>query len=356
MIFQKVCYTFQFKLTERYHKNLNFVLHLIEIQEMRKFALFVLTSLFLTQLCSAEIKYKITVSQDGTGDYTTIQDAVDACKSFPPKRITIYVKNGIYKEKVKIPAWNPKISLIGESKEKTIITNDDYFKKIDRGRNSTFFTYTLKVDADDFYAENITIENTAGKIGQAVALHVEGNRCKFENCIIKGDQDTLYAAGTNSLQYYVNCYIEGTTDFIFGAATAFFEACTIHNKTNSYITAASTPEGRAFGYVFYQCTLTASDNVNAAYLGRPWRPFAKVAFIECKMGAHITEAGWKNWSGTDSDKTVHYAEYGNSGPGAKNDNRVEWSHQLTKEEAAKYSLTNVLSPLVNESNFDWILE
>ena len=323
---------------------------------MTKIKLLLLSFIFISINTYAEIQYKITVAQDGSGDYTTIQEAIDATKSFPPKRITIFIKNGVYKEKVKVPAWNNKLSLIGESKENTIITNDDYFEKINRGRNSTFFTYTLKVEADDFYAENLTIENTAGPVGQAVALHVEGNRCKFVNCNIKGNQDTLYAAGQNSLQYYLNCYIEGTVDFIFGAATAYFENCTLHSKSDSYVTAASTPEGKAFGYVFYKCKLTADNDINNVYLGRPWRDYAKVAFIECEMDKHINPEGWKNWSGTERNKTAYYAEYSNTGPGANTEKRVEWCHLLDKTDAAKYSLINVLSPVLDKQDYNWIFE
>ncbi len=305
---------------------------------------------------AAEIQYRITVAQDGSGDYEHIQDAIDASKSFPPKRVTIFIKNGVYKEKITVPSWNTKLSLIGESKEKTIITYDDYFKKIDRDRNSTFMTFTVKIEADDFYAENLTIENASGPVGQAVALHVEGNRCKFVNCNVKGNQDTLYSDGENSLQYFSGCYIEGTTDFIFGSATVFFEKCVIKNKSNSYITAASTTDGKAFGFVFYQCELIADEGVNSAYLGRPWRDYAKVAFIECEMGSHINAEGWKNWSGTERDKTVYYAEYGNTGPGSKMDGRVNWSNQLTEDQAAKYTLLNVLSPAVSGQGYDWLLE
>jgi Pectin methylesterase len=146
----------------------------------------------------------------------------------------------VYKEKVKVAACNPHLRLIGESVDKTILTYDDHFNKINRGRNSTFYTYTLLVEADDFRAENMTIENSAGPVGQAVALHVEGDRCAFVNCRLLGNQDTVYLAGQTSRDYFSNCYIEGTTDFIFGAATAYFEKCTLHCKTSSYATAAST--------------------------------------------------------------------------------------------------------------------
>jgi pectinesterase len=290
--------------------------------------------------------YKMTVAQDGTGDYTTIQKAIDASRSFPDQRITIFVRNGTYNEKIVVPACNPRISLIGESAEKTIITYNDFFNKMKRGRNSTFYTYTLLVDADDFYAENLTIENSAGPVGQAVALHVRGDRCIFRNCHIIGNQDTLYTDGFNNRQYFDGCFIEGTTDFIFGASTVLFNNCTINSKGNSYITAASTPQGKPFGYVFIDCKLTAAEGITKVYLGRPWRDFAKVVFIRCELGSHIQPEGWSNWQGTGRDKTAYYAEYENTGAGSDISKRVPWSHQLSKKEAAKYTLKNILSPVL----------
>jgi pectinesterase len=287
-------------------------------------------------------KYDFIVAQDGSGNFTSVQAAIDACKAFPDNPIVVFVKNGTYKEKVKVSACNNLLTIKGESVEKTIITYDDFFDKINRGRNSTFYTYTFMVEANDFRLENITIENSSGPVGQAVALHVEGDRCILKNCRILGNQDTLYTAGETSRQYFVDCYIEGTTDFIFGAATVFFERCTLHSKTDSYLTAASTTKGKEFGYVFYNCKLTASDNITKAYLGRPWRDYANVVFIHSEMGAHISPVGWTNWANTQRDKTAYFAEFENSGFGANIDNRVIWSKILTTKEASKYTAEYVL--------------
>jgi pectinesterase len=294
----------------------------------------------------AQEVYKLTVSQDGSGDYTSVQSAIDACKSFPDQRVTIFVKNGTYNEKVVVPACNTRLSIIGENAEKTIITFGDYFSKINRGRNSTFYTYTLLVIADDFYAENITIENSAGSVGQAIALYVAGDRCVFRNCRILGNQDTLFTDGLNSRQFFDNCYIEGTTDFIFGGATVLFSKCTIQSKSNSYVTAASTPQGKLYGYVFLDCRLTAADGVQKVYLGRPWRDYARVVFIKCELGVQIQPAGWSNWQGTARDKTAYFVEYGNTGPGADISQRISWSHQLSEKEAQQYSIKNILSPVL----------
>jgi pectinesterase len=288
---------------------------------------------------------QMTVAQDGTGDFTTIQKAIDSCKAFPDKRITIYVKNGIYNEKIRVPSWNTQLSIIGESIYKTIISYNDFFAKINRGRNSTFFTYTLLVEADDFIMENIAVENTSGPVGQAVALHVEGDRCVFLNCRFSGNQDTVYAAGKFSRQYFLNCFIEGTTDFIFGEATVVFDNCTIHCKSDSYITAASTPEGKLFGFVFLNCKLTAADQVTKVYLGRPWRSFAKAAFVNCEMGAFIRPEGWHFWSDKDDVNGVKFTEYNNYGPGAVVSHRVAWSQRLSNDEASKYSKENIFAPI-----------
>ncbi|WP_119791741.1 pectate lyase [Flavobacterium anhuiense] len=284
----------------------------------------------------------ITVAQDGSGDYTKIQDAVYATPAFPYEKVTIFVKNGTYNEKVRIPEWNTNVVLQGESKENTIITFDDNFSKIALGRNSTFYTYTLLVEGDDFSASNLTIKNTSGERGQAIALSVTANRAKITNCNLLGNQDTLYLSGKEAKQYFKDCYIEGTTDFIFGGATALFENCTIHSIKSSYITAASTPEGTPFGFVFKNCKLTANPEAKDVYLGRPWRIYAKTVFINCEMGSQIKPEGWENWSKPEAEKNAFYAEYNCTGEGFQPSKRVKWSHQLSKKEAAQYSIENIL--------------
>ena len=285
--------------------------------------------------------FKVVVAKDGSGDYTSIQEAINGAKSFPYDKIIVFIKNGVYYEKVKIHEWNPNISLIGESKENTIITYDDYFNKLGLGRNTTFYTYTLLVEANNVVLKNLTIENSSGEVGQAVALSIFSDEVAVVNCKLLGNQDTLYASGKGK-QYYKDSYIEGTTDFIFGSATAFFENCQIHSKKDSYITAASTPKDSLFGYVFKNCKLTANQNVSEVYLGRPWRIYAKTVFINCELGKHILPIGWHNWKKTEAEKTTFYAEYKNKGEGFQPEKRVQWSHQLKKREAKKYTLKNVL--------------
>lgn len=296
---------------------------------------------------TSQNKFKLTndsvvVAQNGTGDFKTIQEAINATPAYPYQRLTIFIKNGIYKEKVKIHSWNTKISLVGESREGTIITYDDYFNKIGLGRNSTFYTYTMMVEGNDFFAKNLTVQNTAGEVGQAVALHLNSDRSMFLNCSFLGNQDTLYTSGERTKNYFSNCYVEGTTDFIFGEATVLFENCEIHSKKDSYITAASTPQDTAFGYVFKKCKLTAVEGVSQVYLGRPWRIYAKTVFMDCKMGGHIKSEGWGNWSKPEAEKTAFYAEYNCTGAGYQPQKRVVWSHQLDKNQSEAYTNQAIL--------------
>lgn len=297
--------------------------------------------IFASAAFSQDYRTTMTVALDGSGDFTSIQDAINETKCYPYERITIKVKNGIYREKVEVYAWNTKVSLIGESREGTFITFDDYFDKINKGRNSTFHTFTLRVLGNDFHAENLTIINSAGPVGQAVALHVEADRASFVNVALKGYQDTLYVAGAGFRSYFKDCYIEGSIDFIFGGGTALFENCEIKSLVNSYITAASTPKNQKFGLVFKNCRLTASENVNQVYLGRPWREYAKTVFISTEIGAHVLAAGWHNWDRKANEKTAFYAEYGNFGPGAETEHRVAWSHELNRKNAKSYTRENI---------------
>ena len=285
-------------------------------------------------------EYDIVVAKDGTGDYKYLQDAINSIRDFTPVPKTNFIKNGVYKEKVLIPAWKTDISLIGESADSTIITFDDH---AGRGKMGTFDTYTLRIEGNDIKLENLTIANTAGPVGQAVALHAEGDRLVFRNCRFLGDQDTIFASGENSRQYYVDCYIEGTTDFIFGPATALFKDCHIHSEKNSYITAASTPSWVKYGYVFKDCTFTAEEGVDEVYLGRPWRDYAQTVFINCEFGPHIRPEGWHNWGRPEAEETTFYAEFGNTGPGADTDSREAWSHQLSLDEAADYTIENIFA-------------
>lgn len=299
-----------------------------------------------------QYKYIFTVAKDGTGDYKYIQDAIDAMRVFPLAPVTLYIKNGVYNEKIELPANNTDVTFIGESVERTIITFNDYSG---RGRLNTFTSYTAKISGNRFAAENITFTNSAGPVGQALALYVDADKAVFRNCRFLGNQDTIYTGGENSRQYFLNCFIEGTTDYIFGPATAVFQNCTIRSKSNSFITAASTTAGKKFGYVFLDCKILADSNVNKLYLGRPWRAFSKTVFIRCELPKQTAPEGWDNWGNRENEKTVFYAEFKNAGDGADINKRVSWSKQLTENEAKEYSLENIFAAAnsVSSPGSDW---
>ncbi|OON69849.1 pectin esterase [Hymenobacter sp. CRA2] len=288
----------------------------------------------------APARTRLVVAPDGSGDFRTVQEAVNAVPDQSQQRITIVVRPGTYREKLVVPALKTRVSLVGEDARTTILTYDDH-----SGANgiNTYTSHSVLVQANDFRAENLTFQNTAGRTaGQAVALHVEGDRAVFENCRLVGDQDVLFLATDHSRQYYRNCYIEGTTDFIFGASTAVFDHCTIRSKKNSFVTAASTTERQSYGFVFLDCTLTADTTLaTKVHLGRPWRPHARVVYLRTNMGGHIAPAGWDNWKNPANEKTAYFAEYQSRGPGAQPGQRVGWSHQLTKREAKRYTLKRI---------------
>ena len=287
----------------------------------------------------------IVVARDGTGEFRTIDEAIEVCRAFMEYQKVIYVKNGVYKEKLIVPSWLTNITICGEDRDKTIITYDDHANLRLEGterKMGTFRTYTFKIEGTNITIKNITIENNAAKLGQAVCIHTEGDNLTFENCRILGNQDTIYTGTPGTHCYFHNCYIEGTTDFIFGPSTAWFENCELHSKANSYITAASTPQGQKYGYIFNHCRLTAEPGVDKVYLGRPWRPYAHTLFMNCKMGSHICPLGWDNWRNKENEKTTRYEEYNNSGAGAPGKQRATWSRQLTKKEVASVTIKNVL--------------
>lgn len=324
----------------------------------------------------------LIVAVDGSGDYRTVQEAVNQVPADNAAPITIRIKNGVYKEKLHIE--KPFITLIGEDAEGTVLEYDDYARKTypNGDTYNTFNSYSVLIATHDFHAENLTIANTAGKgevVGQAVAAYVDGDRISFRNCRFLGHQDTLFTGPlppkpverssfggprdngeyVYGRQYYESCYIEGDVDFIFGSATAVFKDCEIFAKNrltpenaeqfgkpdsiHGFLTAASTPEHVPFGYVFLDCRLTGDAPPQSYRLGRPWRIYAKTVFVRCWMGEHIRSEGWDNWNKPEAEETTVYAEYGSTGPGGAAAERVSWSKQLSPEEASAYTIENVLS-------------
>ena len=303
----------------------------------------------IPELASHVVQYDFVVAKDGSGDFFTVQEAVDAAPDYCKQdETTIYIKDGVYEEKVTIPTNKQRLHLIGQSAANTVITWNDYAKKTGPTgyEMGTSATSTVFLYASDFLAENLTIANSSGEgkeIGQACAITVDADRAAFINCRFIANQDTIYTYGKGQRQYFRNCWIEGTTDFIFGASTCWFEECTILSKKNSYVTAASTPEREKFGYVFNNCRLIHNEDAVKVYLGRPWRSFAKTVFINCELGDHIVREGWHNWDKPYAEKTTFYAEYGSKGPGAASKaERVKWSHFLREKDLVEYTPENVL--------------
>mgnify|MGYP002525587658 CR=1 FL=1 len=287
----------------------------------------------------------IVVARDGTGEFRTIDEAIEVCRAFMGYHKVIFVKKGLYKEKLIVPQWLQNIEICGEDRDETIVTWDDHanIKTAERPNGlSTFRTYTLRIEGNDITLKNITIENNAAKLGQAVALHTMGDRLTFVNCRFLGNQDNVYTGMEATRLYFKDCYIEGTTDFIFGASTAWFENCQILCKADSYITAASTPDKQMYGYIFNNCTISCAPGVSKVYLGRPWRDYGYTLFMHCQLPSQIRPEGWHHWE-KQREQTARYMEFENMGEGAATDKRVSWSRQLTKKEAKEITLENVFS-------------
>lgn len=299
--------------------------------------------------------YDFIVDQQGGGDYTSVQEAIDAVPHLRKNKTRILIKKGIYKEKLILSSTKTNISLIGEDLFKTVLTFDDYASKLNSfgEEMGTSGSSSFYVFGDGFRAENITFQNSSGPVGQAVAVRVDGDQIVFINCRFLGFQDTLYPHGDRSRQYYKDCYIEGTTDFIFGWSAAVFEDCVIFSKKGGhYITAASTNEGAACGFVFVNCVLKSDAPDQTVYLGRPWRPYAHTVFIHCEMDSHIHPEGWHNWSKPEAEKTTYYAEYQSSGAGADAAARALWSYQLSIDEITKYSLKKIFNGWIPNEESD----
>lgn len=293
-----------------------------------------------------EIVGNLTVAQDGSGDFRTVQEAIDAAPANLEKSFVIYVKQGVYKEIVTVPLNKTRILLKGEVPGKTIITFDNYAKRLnsDGKEYGTSGSASVFIKGDNFLAENITFENTAGiNAGQALAINISAGRSAFRNCRFLGHQDTYFAAN-GTVQYLKDCFIAGTVDFIFGGSVAFFENCEIHSLRSGYLTAASTPAEQKFGYVFSGCKITATLDLPEAsvYLGRPWRPHANVVFLNCEMGAHIKPEGWHNWRNPSNETTARFSEFNSTGPGYQHGKRHAWSALLSKEQAKSYGIEHVL--------------
>ncbi len=278
---------------------------------------------------------RAVVALDRSGDFPTVQRAVDHVLDHPPRdlsRAILEIRPGVYRERVKVPRDKVNFTFAGADAASTVISANVSAA----AAGGTFFSPVVEVNADGFQAHNITFENTFGVGSQAVALSIHADRATFRNCRFVGWQDTLYAAWGR--QYYRDCYIEGHVDFIFGNAAAVFDRCQIHSRGQGYIAAQSrTAPDEPTGLIFRQCRLTAEPEVKAVFLGRPWRDFARTVYIDCWMGDHIRPEGWDNWGIPAREKTAWFAESGSSGPGANPDMRAPWARSLTPAMAAAFA-------------------
>ena len=329
---------------------------------MRKLICFIcaICGVIIAQAKSYDNPDTIFVARDGTGEFRNINEAIEVCRAFMEYHKVIFVKKGTYKEKLIIPQSLTNIEICGEDRDNTIITWDDHANipmafsnwplaisqqptaNSQQPKLGTFRTFTLKIQGSKITLKNITVENNAARLGQAVALHTEGDQLTFINCRFLGHQDTIYTGNANTRLFFKDCYIEGTTDFIFGPSTAWFEGCDIFCKANSYITAASTPQDVPYGYIFNNCRITCDKGIDKVYLGRPWRDYGYTLFMNCELPREIRPEGWHQWR-PEAVKTARYLEYNNRGEGAATDQRVPWSRQLTKKEAQQITLERVFS-------------
>ena len=284
----------------------------------------------------------LVVAPDGSGQFRTVQAAIMAVPSGSRENpVVIHIQPGIYKELIYVQREKSFFKLVGENPTNTILTFNLYagITNAEGSPIGTFKTPSTTIDADDFTAENLTFENSAGPVGQALAIRVDGDRAAFRNCRFLGWQDTILL--NRGRQYFENCHIAGQTDFIFGAATAWFEHCRIYCLRGGYITAASTPADQPFGFVFANCKITGESGVKT-YLGRPWRIYASAIFLNTEMSDVVRLEGWNDWSKPETHQTARYAEFNSTGPGANPQKRAAWAKQLTEAEASSITLEKVL--------------
>jgi pectinesterase len=298
----------------------------------------------LLGVAAPRVRGDASVASDGSGDFRTVQAAIDAAPQLglASPLWVIHIKAGTYREMVYVQREKRGIRLAGDSAATTTISYDLNARMPDRdGRPiGTFRTPTLWIDADDFTVEDLTVANTAGAVGQALAVRVDGDRVVFRRCHFLGWQDTIL--GNRGRHYYQSCLITGAVDFIFGAATEFFQSCRIECRGNGYITAASTPSSQSFGFVFADCQIWGDSPTVRTYLGRPWRANASAIFLHTTMSEVVRPAGWDNWRDPAREKTARYAEFASTGPGAQPAARVPWAHQLTADQAAAITPRKVL--------------
>ena len=301
---------------------------------------------------SAEAVY--TVDCNGGGDFRTIQACFDALPSKPTEWRTVRIMPGTYREKVTLDVYKDKVAILGHDSVR-IVWNDYAGKVVDGCELTTYDSYTMSLQAHDVFLQGVTVENDAGRAGQAVALETRGDRIHLRGCTLIGDQDTFFTRGYVSRVFVEHCQIEGTTDFIFGPSIVVFDGCRIHCKADSFITAASTTERNKYGYVFFNCDVTAAEGVTRVYLGRPWKSTARTVWIRCELPAAIRPEGWRDWHDAARKGDVYYAEWSCTGLGADRSGRVAWSRELTDDEVMAYTIQQIFAKKTGSEQFrdDW---
>lgn len=316
----------------------------------------ILCSLFALRAFAGEPVY--TVDCNGGGDFRTVQECFDALPPKPDGWRTVRILPGTYREKVTLDVYKDRVRIVGVggAEKVRIVWNDHTGKVVDGHEMTTYDTWTMSLQADDVVLEGVTVENDAGRVGQAVALETRGDRIWIDGCRLVGDQDTFFTKGYVSRIYVTDSRIEGTTDFIFGPSIVLFDRCRIHAKADSFLTAASTTERNLYGYVFRDCRVTVADGVTRVYLGRPWKSTARTVWIRCELPAAIRPEGWRDWHDAARKGDVYYAEYGCTGPGADRSGRVAWSRELTDDEAAAYTPERIFAKKTGSEAFrdDWL--
>lgn len=290
------------------------------------------------------------VAADGSAQFTSVQSAIMAVPSGTRENpVIIHIAPGIYRELIYLQREKRFFQLIGNHPTNTILSFNLHagITNAEGKPIGTFKTPSTTIDADDFRAENLTFENSAGPVGQALAIRVDGDRATFRNCRFLGWQDTILL--NRGRQYFEHCYIEGHVDFIFGAATAWFERCQIHALRDGYLTAASTPADVPYGFVFNRCQITGAPGVKT-FLGRPWRQFGSTIFLNTDMSEVVRPEGWNDWK--KPHETIRYAEFNSTGAGASAANRVDWAKNLSAEEAGKITAEKVLGGWRPESRLE----
>lgn len=306
----------------------------------KKLLFFVIYGLLISR---AHAQYDIVVAKDGSGNYTTVQAAINAAPSNSTARTVIYIKNGSYYEVITIPTNKTNLTFIGQSNTGTVLTYDNAASKTNPATGQPYGTSNSAstfINGAGFYALNIAFANTASpSLGQAVAVRCTADKAIFKNCRFLGNQDTYYAHSGRA--YHESCYFEGTTDFIFGGAIGWFENCDIYSKGGTSLTAASTAQNIQYGYVFNNCRITGAGTA-ITDLGRPWGAYASVTYRNTSMSAAIKAAGWNDWGNAANQSTARFSEYSNSGSGYVPASRPSWVHILTATQAQPYTMLNVL--------------